>query len=54
MNYDAFDMVLMLIVGLFIGYLVNDMRRDVKEIKEKQKRDRERKETDDRPNQTND
>lgn len=41
---DNYAEILILIAGMWLGYLINDMRRDMKEWKEQAKKDRERKE----------
>ena len=41
---DNYAEILILIAGMWLGYLFNDMRRDLKEWKEQDKKDRERKE----------
>lgn len=42
---NGYDFGLILIAGMWLGYLLNDMRRDMKEMKEQAKKDKERKET---------
>ena len=42
---DNYAEILILIAGMWFGYLFNDMRRDMKEMKEQDKKDKERKET---------
>ena len=40
---DNYAEILILIAGMWLGYIFNDIRRDMKEMKEQDKKDKERK-----------
>ena len=42
---SGYEFGLILLAGMLIGYLLNDMRRDMKEMREQAKKDKERKDS---------